>query len=370
MNVRGRSIDAVQTRLDAFCRSAGFPGSFLYLLLANGRCIAVSGLVRRPRDWRALLSGLRQGFAGFLKLGIPRARVHIKNNIRIFYRRSDRDRASGPVEVTAKVGLPPWFGKGSLAREVRARRYVERRAASVVATPRLYRYERGTAEWLEEEYVAGRKCTEREKVDLFLTDCASRFYRSSARLRPVERSITRLGISVPDLDEVCAEVGLPIGSLSRGHYWPVGMIHGDMSPGNMMVGPTGRLILIDWELFGIGPVAWDLRSLVRFNLPLTVAVLREVSPEGSLDAEVQLQLALAMQLVLYRKDRESFLEYRRGHQRLSPSEAVERQATVEQQLLDDIKSLSLELNELFQPRGHSLGVADQETVHERLSATD
>src|SRR5690606_13094290 len=152
---------------------------------------------------------------------------------------------------------------------------------SVVATPRLYRYERGTAECLAAEDVSGRTCTDREKVDRFLHACASRCYRSSARLRPVERSIPRLGISLSGSGEVCAEVGLPIWSLSRGHYWPVGMIHGDMSPGNMMVGPTGRLILIDWELFGIGPVAWDLRSLVRFNLPLTVAVLREVSPEGS-----------------------------------------------------------------------------------------
>ena len=53
-----------------------------------------------------------------------------------------------------------------------------------------------------------------------------------------------------------------LASGSRNHCVRSGQVHGDLSPGNVLVSSVGWFLL-DWEHAGAGPVAYDVRHLAR-----------------------------------------------------------------------------------------------------------
>ncbi len=49
---------------------------------------------------------------------------------------------------------------------------------------------------------------------------------------------------------------------ARGAWRPVALIHADLKHDNVLVGPGGRIALIDWEMARVGDPAWDLAGLM------------------------------------------------------------------------------------------------------------
>lgn len=68
-----------------------------------------------------------------------------------------------------------------------------------------------------------------------------------------------------DREEACRSALVRCLAAERG--WadapiPVTMGHGDLSPENMIVSTGDRIVVVDWELSGRMPLAWDLRKLL------------------------------------------------------------------------------------------------------------
>lgn len=68
-----------------------------------------------------------------------------------------------------------------------------------------------------------------------------------------------------DREEACRSALVRCLAAERG--WadapiPVSVGHGDLSPENMIVSTGDRIVVVDWELSGRMPLAWDLRKLL------------------------------------------------------------------------------------------------------------
>jgi len=343
MKVRGKPVHTIRKSLDSFCSDSGYEGAFRHFLMADGRSVSFRSLLFRPDRWLVLLLSLRRGPGAVVKLGIRGARVRVKNNIRIFYP-ADAGGARGAELLTAKVGLPSLFGSGSLGREMRARAFLQRAPVPELSVPRVLRYDRRALNWLEEEYLP--QCADASAVDkarAFLDVCAVPFYSASVRSRELGRSIACFGIAYRDVRVVCEEAGVQLPDSTVTKSWPVALGHGDLSPGNMILGADGRLGVIDWERFGRVPVVWDLKKVALMDPARTLSVLEAVSAPGDIEPPRQLQIALAIQVVNLRAQQEKYLQYRREHLGLSRRDARARQSALEAELSAQIAAMQAEL---------------------------
>ncbi|KAJ6177813.1 hypothetical protein N7519_008274 [Penicillium mononematosum] len=64
---------------------------------------------------------------------------------------------------------------------------------------------------------------------------------------------------VPDPPDFTVEVPLTIE--------PFVLTHHDLTPRNLLVSPSGRLSLLDWDLAGFYPVTFEYASMYNFNIP-------------------------------------------------------------------------------------------------------
>lgn len=289
-----------------------------------------------------------------LELGLPDARIRVKNNIRVFYRSAEGIGPNGPGSITAKIGVPSLFGSGSLGREIRARRCIEN-GRLPIRVPRIYRYDGRRLRWLEEEYISpNAAASETDTARAFLDHCAERFYGASVRPRELKRSLAGTGILYADVETILADAGVRMPNGLDRAEWPVALGHGDLSVGNMLLRPDGGVVLIDWEKFGRTPVAWDLGKLGLLEPGRTLSVLHALSASGAIEPRRQLQIAWAMRIAHLRANRDRYRRYWRDHMGMRSGDAAARHAAVERQLGEAITRLQAGI-ESARPRAPAAG---------------
>jgi thiamine kinase-like enzyme len=78
----------------------------------------------------------------------------------------------------------------------------------------------------------------------------------------------------------------------------------------MIVDQKGRLLVVDWENSGLGPIAWDLRNLFRHAEECVLSFLQSVSEPGALPPDEQMRVVSAVDLIRGRRNRERDVAYR------------------------------------------------------------
>ncbi len=315
--IRGKSRSVVVDRLRRFDAEAGSGAAGTYLLMSDGTGTSLRDLVRSPPLWWRFIRKLRYGLPAVVRLRCRKAKLRVKNNMTIIFASGAGDGA----KLVAKIGLPSELRRGILSREIRARRMASSNAA-VPLHPRLVRYGKELWWFVEEFVAADASVLRRGRVAAFLAR-APGFYGRTCRPRPLGRSIRQYGFTFAAIQEVFRAAGSNLPDSCEASTWPVALIHGDVGPGNVMVDRAGRLVLLDWELFGKGVVAWDMRALVPYDRPKVEDVLRAIGAPGDLDPDVQLRIVAAIELGRLRQRWDRGLRYYEGFG-MTPARALRR----------------------------------------------
>lgn len=310
--------------------------------LGGGRnttyAITASGLGLPLREWVVsltniwlLLRGLMRGLPLFVRLPAARARVNVKNNLRISYQGLPSDEWR-----SLKAGLKTSVRSGVMAREIRVRRLLSVGAPDL-AVPRLLGYDRGSLLWFKEGFVERGREKKAEKMRAFLAEFATGLYGPFARSRPVGAYLSRAGVAWSEIEAVYREADRELPSTIQTATWTCSLIHGDLSTGNMMVDRDGRLFVIDWEKAHIGPIAWDLRKLALHDIARIADLIGTICQPEDLIAAAQIRTALALDLVLWRRGAldGAALRVRRG---ISQRRVEEKLRKRESEILDAIRT--------------------------------
>jgi hypothetical protein len=303
MLVRGRQFDDVALRVERYCADQTITRRTRWLLFGNGLSVRVGQLFAPRVLVRAIRLSIRCGWPRAILLPDGTKRFYVKNNIRLV-RAAPADKTPRQA-FSVKIGLPSDFRKGSLAREIAARRFLSQQNLSQLS-PVMLAYDKRHREWLEEEWIDIGKPAFRPKAAEFLGHHAESFYRTFTRSRPIEEFLTRSRVPVEDIEAALnAGGGAPV--RIAGQTWPVAFTHGDLSPGNMVVDQNGRLFMIDWEDFGKRPIAADLASLYMSAQLSDRATVRELlvslGQPDDVSPELQMRIAFAARLALLRRKR-------------------------------------------------------------------
>ena len=105
-----------------------------------------------------------------------------------------------------------------------------------------------------------------------------------------------------------------------------------------MVDKDGRLLLADLEKAGRGPIAWDLRKLYLSERDLVLKALGLLGGASDLKPEVQMKVALSVQLIDARRMASSWNEYESRHLSKGDAEIARKRTRKERALLSMIGS--------------------------------
>jgi hypothetical protein len=305
MAIRGKSPAYIRRRLRSFFAAAGHDQPSWHLLLANGKTVPFQKILT-GHGWATIQKKLHRGVPTLLRAKISNAKIRIKNNARVNYRDSKHGRF-----LSAKIALASRGRKESLAREIKAHRLLQRIAPDL-PMPKIIGYDQRRLCWFIEEHIEGLGRSEsRGGIEIFLRDVAEKLYRPSLRSQPATVWLTRQGISISGLWGILKEFNIvaeednsaPLGN------WPIALLHGDLSPGNMIFGKDKNVYLVDWEKFGPGPVAWDLRKLIALAPALTERLLSALNGPEDMAPTRQIRLALAAELLRRRQARREIEQY-------------------------------------------------------------
>lgn len=331
--IRGFEPEIVFEKIRKLNFSDGSGKTKQFAFFSNGRTISfcASHLPDRLKAWLISFCCSILGIE-YRLLTVPDGVVDIrvKNNIRLNYR-------SGPGELSSiKIALPSIFRPGNLAREIAARKLLAKNNSNM-PVPVIRKYDRGRLEWFEEEYVAQQAQSKSVSKQQFLRFHAEDFYRPFARSRPIGNMLRVWSVDVSDILCVFREAGTSATFDAR-QTWPVALVHGDLNSGNMMVDKDGRLFLADLEKAGRGPIAWDLRKLYLSEPELVLKALGSVGVASDVNPEIQMKVALSVQLIDARRMESALNEYNSRHLSKGADEIARKRARKERELLSMIGS--------------------------------
>ncbi len=294
--VRGISTECIRDRIERFCAEAGYRDDDTYLLWANGHGSSIKNPIGREK--------LPKGEPVALLLSIMDAFIAVKRNARLVFADQNREGRS----ICAKIGLPSENRSGSLSREIKARKLLQRFGVRV-PTPTLLRYDKEGLKWLEEEHIAENKAiSDSDKLRLFLTRYALNFYKPTARPRTISNTLKRFQVTLSQLHDFFQEVGMKLLSGIEDATWPVSLLHGDLGASNIIIDTHDRLFLVDWEKCRPGPVAWDLMIAYQClaerddgSAEPIHNVLHAVGEADDLRPSDQMVIAFAMKVILERR---------------------------------------------------------------------
>lgn len=325
MTVRGKPVSEIGAKLKTIGAELGPEPWAIFVIGSGGVGVPLRRLLSSWGAVRGLLNSLKDGPPALLRLPRSVDTLRIKNNARLFC----REHAGASPTVTAKIGLQSLNRRGSLAREIKAHKLLASRNAASI--PRLIRYGPNLT-WFIEELV--RRCPERDKdtkAELFLQSFARKLYAPFARSRGVSFFLRANRISAHELAQTFASAGSDLPQSALSATWPVALLHGDLSEGNMIASEDGKLYVIDWEKFRRGPVAWDMRKLFRLCPAKVYALLESLRGPRDLDPVMQMRIVSAVELILSVRGRTRKITYLTEHRGVPgerAEELIERQAAL------------------------------------------
>lgn len=140
--------------------------------------------------------------------------------------------------ATVKLGL-------QLRRFVRILRSITSPTAGSLVTGECRSF------WLEDRYGLPANSGPAEIAHFF------RFWANFTSMRRAIQASTQP--QVPESPELTVGVPLTIE--------PFVLTHHDLAPRNLLVSPSGQFCLLDWDLAGFYPVAFEYASMYNFNVP-------------------------------------------------------------------------------------------------------
>jgi len=320
MSIRGKPLSLIRETLETLRAEVGSGRSRTFILSAGGVGFPVRKLLTSWGAQRILLKSLRGGKPALLRLPTAIASFRIKNNARLFY----ADGAGESRMRAAKIGLASQNRSGSLAREIKAHRLMARNRGKAAPIPQLLRYDTSKLSWLVEEFVERCPQLDRgQKAELFLSRYAQHLYTPFVRSRPVSSYLQTNRISVNALSKVFARAGSKLPKDVVSATWPVALLHGDLSEGNMIATRERELYLVDWEKFRRGPVAWDMRKLFDLCPHPVRALLDSLSERRDLDPDMQMRIIFAAELILAARRRTNKVAYLTGDRGVTTARAEE-----------------------------------------------
>lgn len=250
--------------------------------------------------------------------------IRIKHNLRIF--------GFGPSkDLSVKIAVNSALRVGSLYREIKARKLLNNKQLSFI--PSIVEYD-PKGKWVVDELItASNNISYADKAGEFINKHALSFYQATARAKPLRRSFNLEAIK--ETPEIFAN------KVDLDHKWPVALCHGDLSPGNMLLDNNNQLYLVDWELAGVRPVAFDVLNIFikypeyRNNI---LAMLNDLSSEKELDSNLQIGLALANYIYDIKQNMERNINYLigRGMEKDRAIERIDQEIALMHKLTNDL----------------------------------
>ncbi|MFC1680857.1 phosphotransferase family protein [Pseudomonadota bacterium] len=328
--LRGAGVDIheIKKRVNAFCEQTNRNKWDLYYFKGNA-AYSIQSVFRSPRKVAGFLRYLIGNGLVIIPLKLRNAEIRIKHNIRIFYLDQEA------IKLTVKIAASSRGRRGNLAREISARKlYPE------FTTP-ILRYDRVHLHWLEEKAVELDKNVENEvKLKRFLDDYALDFYGLFSRPRPVLRVLKRYRVEPEEVAAILRDVrGAPKVYL-EGAQVTCTLVHGDLSPGNMLSAVDGRFYLVDFENMGTGLLSMDLaRAASRKNIGGILNIIEKCSDRAALSPLEQMWIAAAIRLARYQKTRKELETRYMKKLNLSRGEAEKKMDALQRKLLNLVNIL-------------------------------
>jgi hypothetical protein len=341
--IRGKPYKEIVTKLNYFCETIPQDRYETYRIFPNGKSVKFRELVTRANKLFSVLANLKKGLPTSIRLKIVNASVEIKNSVRLFYPDQGLSARKGKIVYAAKVGLESAFRNGSLANEIAAKAFVEKKMPRF-PIPKTYSYDTLNQGWFVEEYISGTsKASNHQKASLFLSKHAFDFYSPFFFPLTLERFLSKQHLSLDLLQGIFQEAGVSFEELHPRSTLAGAYIHGDLAPINLLVDDQGRLYVIDWEHFGEGAVALDLVKLMKIDLRQAVAALSRISQVGqgcSLSAAQQFKIALGIEVIQHRRNVENILNFHVEHAGKNLANAKSMLSTAEKETLALMSRLS------------------------------
>jgi len=333
MLIRGFEAAVVANNIRKLSLSGDSGKTKQFAFFGNGRAVSLreGSLQGRLTLWIASrccsMFGIRYSL---MTLPESIVSIRVKNNIRLNYR------TGAGVIRPVKIALPSLFRSGNLSREVAARNILSKMNSKVLV-PEIGTYDQSGLEWFEEQYVDHKFSTKSYRIRTFLRLHATNLYKPSARPRPLEQMLRIWDIDASNLQHIFHEAGANE-VVDTSKTWPLALIHGDLNPGNMVLDKENKLFLVDLEKTGRGPVAWDLRKLCLTEPGLVIGVLKSLQCASDLKPEIQMKVALSVQLIQERRLTTALNDYESKHLSRSDMKIAKKRARRERALLSMIGS--------------------------------
>jgi hypothetical protein len=333
--IRGKPRELVKQCLESYCAEAGYTGATrLFILTNRGFGSSLAGLRKNPLLLMQWLGLLAAGKCTGMRLPLPARKIRVKNNIRVFF---DPAHPASKT-LTAKIAIQSSHRTGTIRQEIEARHRLAGRETGHFAVPRVIRHDAANYAWLEEQFIEAQSgITDRDMAGMFLRDAASPIYADFRQSRRVIDALPALGLEAEVLETVFKELAVDRGVMEK--RWTASFIHGDLSPANMIFGVDKRLYLIDWELSAFAPIAWDLKKVFRLDKRGVLDVLTTLRSSDEMTSAQQMQVALACELTLLRKNGEMRFSYLTSNRNKSASAARDMMTSHDKWLVDSIREL-------------------------------
>ncbi len=284
----GVELADIRLRINRYFEGRGNARGGIYYFRKNA-AYPLRSLAGSPRRLVGFLSHLVVGRLLFVYLLVQDARVRVKHHIRVYYKNPDGR------QVTVKIAVPSGNRDRNFAREIHARRLFRELA------PPILDYDRKALGWFVEPALdIDRDVDNRLKLERFVRSYARDFYRTFATSRPLPRVLRKLGVDADNVEAVLnAYPAHPAVELDRSRVTCT-MVHGDLSPVNMLATIDGRFFLTDFENMSAGMLALDVaRTTNDANIGEILDLIRDCSRDDVLPPLEQLWVAAAIRLARF-----------------------------------------------------------------------
>lgn len=197
--------------------------------------------------------------------------IRIKNNVRTFY-------VNAPLPFSAKILI----GKTRSVKDMKNEIAVRSRVASynTVKVPKISQYDiEYDPPFLCEEIISGRRADPLKDAAIISQRLCPQLWQTYKRqgivLRKIQDAIETTNV-LEALDNACNVVewngtwcdkntflSSAVDLVESNFFLPYSIGHGDLSLGNMVLGPDEQVYIVDWESAKEMPIVFDLSAILK-----------------------------------------------------------------------------------------------------------